>query len=655
MARPCLALTLLLGLWMGIAVAGEAAPAPAIPRVPDTPVDASPWGDRGYAVDALDSHQAVTARPGGPAARFRAGWNERGLRVLVEVRDLTPEVRHPPWMGDSIEIFIARKAVTDKRMQFIFCRARPDDPTPLKMLLDYRLGRDVMNGGVSEPKENVALRVTDYGYAAEVLVPWKELDGMTPAEGETVGLQVEVNDLTPQGLAKLFWFPRWVGGPDQATMGEVRLTEAAPTPPTRWAAMFDIPEGFDTLTMRVAAADAWAGKPVTLLKNGQPVAKADFTPLSGGWAEAVLPCHDALPDGKESIRFTIRLPDDSTATIPLRYQFPRDTWKGGPSHGAVSGHFRVLLEALGDKRPYSAALLAATAGDSLTPVFGPPPVFTASEAFARREDFQPLFDLAGYDFTFTPAADFHANPEASRHAIVRRIVDQHLPVIIGLGNRMTRIVGFEDGGDTLLVANRSGGGEPVPDEVWKRDLKYLVTEGGRREPPPIAEAYRRALARVPEHMNRRSTDTVFFGKAAYERWADFITDPATRERILQRVFPDRRMFLTPIWRIGANGHFLGEFLEEARAHCPDQIARIDAMKKANEALQALMDGLQERGVVFDIQPTLLNNPEAVAEAQAHIRRMGAAYALILDAYLHPERPFVPITDPAHPVVDQDVF
>ena len=103
-------------LLLPLALAAAAAALPEddmvfdVPRLEGVVVDGdgSEWGDRGLRIGAIRSKEGTPTPAADLDVRFRLGWDDEGLLLLLTVHDDVP-VEHPSmtelWSKDSVELF----------------------------------------------------------------------------------------------------------------------------------------------------------------------------------------------------------------------------------------------------------------------------------------------------------------------------------------------------------------------------------------------------------------------------------------------------------------------------------------------------------------------------------------------------------------------
>ena len=115
-----------------------------IPRIKGIAVDGSSndWAADGFRVEFLTDPDGRTLPADDFDARFRVGWNSKGLLVLAAVRDNVP-VEHENlsrlWQRDCVEIFVAEKVGSTNRYQLVIASgADPKYKTVRSRLYDWR-------------------------------------------------------------------------------------------------------------------------------------------------------------------------------------------------------------------------------------------------------------------------------------------------------------------------------------------------------------------------------------------------------------------------------------------------------------------------------------------------------------------------------------
>jgi len=211
-------------LHLGVAASGSrydaawtyvapALPTLDIPRV-DVAIDgeANDWGDGGLKVHSLTGRYrnefGKMKAPRDFDQAFRIGWDERGLLLLVEIRDnVVHEWENPNalWLGDSVDIFVAPKLGEPDHYRCVLTPGVAPQWQPRVRLYDRRRA----NARAQKLAAQVKGKKTKEGYMAELLLPWRNL-GITPSIGRTFCMQVLANDDDVKGSRfrlRVQWHP----------------------------------------------------------------------------------------------------------------------------------------------------------------------------------------------------------------------------------------------------------------------------------------------------------------------------------------------------------------------------------------------------------------------------------------------------------------
>ena len=154
---------------------------------------ADDWAEGGFRVDLLIPPAAKPKSVADHDARFRLGWNDKGLLVLVSVQD-DKWVEHPDegwlWRYDGVELFLGDKPGADM-CQWAISPGMTSRHKVLRWKLHDHRKEDKLKKLPALLK--AARRKTKTGYVLEVLAPWSCL-AIEPKAGREVGFQIYVND-----------------------------------------------------------------------------------------------------------------------------------------------------------------------------------------------------------------------------------------------------------------------------------------------------------------------------------------------------------------------------------------------------------------------------------------------------------------------------
>jgi len=278
----------------------DASPVYDIPLLNNVVIDGDTgdWGtEGGFRVDLLAPVGAELKSRDDHDARFRLGWNKKGLLVLVSVRDNTWLEHEDPgwlWKYDGVELFLAATSGASNFCQWVISPGMTPDQKELRWKLhDYRKDRKLKTLAADL---TVSRKRTETGFAVEALLPWSCL-AIKPEVGRTVGLQIMVNDAdTKDGdMSHSAWYPADNTSADSAMMHTVRLA-AKPGPATtvvgRWIYEWPMTSSVALWTTpRLVGKEVVAREPGGKVLGGGIVRRAE----SGGVARFDLPVQLSNP------------------------------------------------------------------------------------------------------------------------------------------------------------------------------------------------------------------------------------------------------------------------------------------------------------------------------------------------------------------------
>jgi len=275
---------LLSGMVLSAMAAGAAEPASPvfdIPKLDDITIDgkADEWGDRGFRIELLADAYGKVPPASNYSAKFRLGWNEKGVLVLATVTDdvfLEPAKKPEElWKGDSVEFFMATERGGNDSLQVVIAPGcDPNSPDIRYNISDYRQKKE------GKLTIEVARTKTDKGYVMEVLLPWKNLN-IEAAEGKELGFQIYANDSDKADeRVQTLWYPVPEANVDSNRMYRVRLA-AKPSPAVQALAF----GGYDAegkAQVTVAAVAELKGKKIKVKDEDNEVGKGKLEADAGG-------------------------------------------------------------------------------------------------------------------------------------------------------------------------------------------------------------------------------------------------------------------------------------------------------------------------------------------------------------------------------------
>ncbi len=277
--------------------AADELPAFDVPKVSDVVIDGEPgdWAGRGFEVGFLAGTDGEVYTQDDLSAKALLGWDQRGLLVLVQVRDDVADESDDPeslWAADAIEFFVSTGVGSDQRYQVLIAPgADPKRSGPQRWFYDYR--GDRTSGDLQAQS---ACAVVRGGYVVELLLPWSNL-GIAPgklADVSEAAFQFYVDDRDGQEKTKgIWWHPARDAHEQPDSMYALSLADA---PGSASLARAVVQRDANKARLVVWADMALAGQAVTANSGGVEVGEATFEELVGR-VLATIPIADA-PDGE---------------------------------------------------------------------------------------------------------------------------------------------------------------------------------------------------------------------------------------------------------------------------------------------------------------------------------------------------------------------
>lgn len=208
--------------------ATDAIPAFDAPELENIAIDGSAddWNGRGLDAGFIAGDVGRVYAEEDLSATAQIGWDERGLLVLISVRDdVADEAKDVEslWSADSVELFVSTGVGSDQRYQVLIAPGADAKQAGARQWhYDYRSDR---SGG--EPAIEYACTVDKGGYTIEVLLPWANLGAM-PSAGERIGFQFYINDRDGgEETQNIRWHPDHDANERPESMYALRLADRA--------------------------------------------------------------------------------------------------------------------------------------------------------------------------------------------------------------------------------------------------------------------------------------------------------------------------------------------------------------------------------------------------------------------------------------------
>ncbi|MFB3881891.1 MAG: serine hydrolase [Armatimonadota bacterium] len=265
--------------------AAEPADLADVPFVGGVAMDGSAedWGAAGFQVNLLRTTWGKADPDDGFDARYRLGWNDRGLLIYYSVRDADisePTEQPKASQGDGVQIEAAPADRPSAWFKiFVSPGISPKHDRPVAFADNPLRPKDVAAAAAIEASS----RTTEGGYELEVLVPWRVLD-MTPAVGAGISFQTyALNTDKSKQTSGLGWTPVL----DTWGQPRLRLSREPSEAINAYAASIE-PRGFTRIAVRVRTVPELVGKSIVLRDGGAMVASGRVEPDGKGLGRADL-------------------------------------------------------------------------------------------------------------------------------------------------------------------------------------------------------------------------------------------------------------------------------------------------------------------------------------------------------------------------------
>jgi hypothetical protein len=253
-----------------------------VPRLGNIAIDGNPadWADQGFRVDVLADLNGKFRAPNQLDGRFRLGWNQQGLLVLVSVKDdsvAESDDISRLWQADCVELYLADKRGGKNMVQAIVAGGVDTRFPELRYYMyDHRKDESLKKVAANI---TAARTRTKGGYVMEALMPWDAV-GITPAIGVEAAFQLFVNDFSPtDGVTYLVWYPATGTFADSTRAHAIRLAEKPSSPAL--AAGRAYYDGLRCTRAIVTASPELAGKAVSARVDGKEIARGVLSEQNG--------------------------------------------------------------------------------------------------------------------------------------------------------------------------------------------------------------------------------------------------------------------------------------------------------------------------------------------------------------------------------------
>jgi len=255
--------------------------------------------------------------------------------------------------------------------------------------------------------------------------------------------------------------------------------------------------------------------------------------------------------------------------------------------------------------------------------------YSGNHGSATLDPVQLAFDACGYEYEYIPKAEMEKDMTKCIQKIVESI-DKGVPIltygIVGPPN-CSIIYGYDENGDTLIGWAQFAENEyfEVKANDGLKESEALIFIGNKKPSVGIEEGIRKSILNIPNFANLPETN-IKFGKAAFYAWADSLLhddDFSNEDKLAQPL----DTYGSCTVQFGTNRHYMSDYLNKARALCPDISPIIDKLeqsyKQASTAFDAVTDF--QGGFFFENDKTVLLDKDYRVKLSFLIKELGDRY------------------------------
>lgn len=321
----------------------------------------------------------------------------------------------------------------------------------------------------------------------------------------------------------------------------------------------------------------------------------------------------------------IMITKQSNNIIPVIHRLVTDEY--GENYW-FNGCAKYVMECMGEK-DYDYWFFAGLTGDIFTQHYTYTK-YSGDALSSYRMDENPkqfvkdTFSKCGYAATYVSKQELEENTEMYLNTLMAYI-DKGIPVIAWGMSLVGVFVGYEEYGKTLLyiTGNNNQPERITLDEATKKNGGWIFV-GERKENFPLAQIYRDAIGRIPQHFKVK-TDTYCFGAEAFKAWANDIEN-GKFDGMKTEDFDTWGYYTNYVCVLATNGSCCYGFFDKAKELNPD-FTWLDKIKELYRQTGKMWNNdngkdLEALGGGFNVILEILQDKEKRTKIAAVIRKCG---------------------------------
>lgn len=306
---------------------------------------------------------------------------------------------------------------------------------------------------------------------------------------------------------------------------------------------------------------------------------------------------------------------------------------------------RSAMSALNEDEAYDFSFFAGVCGDLFTQIWLEPKWrYTDSYSNVCKDTQLPLryaFNACGYEYSYVTKEELQTDQQRYLQKIVASI-DKGMPVLaFGIvGPPVCSIVcGYGNEGE-LLIGWSQFSGEQQEDEIFDHEFSEhyfqvrngldhcdaLIFFGRKKEKKSMKEAMITSIQRIPKMASLPSTDEVYFGRNAFEAWADSLLEEESFLSEEQLEGP-LDTYLSCVVLTGTSLFYIDDYLLRTKEICVKYARQIDDLRSLFQEEKRVFDEMIEfqGGYFFEKDRKALQNKDFRMELSKRIRAVGVCY------------------------------